>query len=94
MRRDLGYDYLAKLLIIGDSGVGKTNILLRFCENNFLTSHLTTIGKSTIIKESTSKLKPLRSTTRKLDYRSGTPQAKRDSKLLLKLTTRDPWESS
>lgn len=38
------YDWLAKLLIIGDSGVGKTNILVRFCENNFLTSHLTTIG--------------------------------------------------
>lgn len=31
MRRDLCYDYLAKLLIIGDSGVGKTNILIRFC---------------------------------------------------------------
>jgi small GTP-binding protein len=44
MKRDLGYDYLAKLLIIGDSGVGKTNILLRFCENNFQSSHLTTIG--------------------------------------------------
>lgn len=44
MRRDQNYDYLAKLLIIGDSGVGKTNILLRFCENNFMTSHLTTIG--------------------------------------------------
>ena len=44
MRKDQNYDYLAKLLIIGDSGVGKTNILLRFCENNFMTSHLTTIG--------------------------------------------------
>ena len=44
MRRDQNYDYLAKLLIIGDSAVGKTNILLRFCENNFMSSHLTTIG--------------------------------------------------
>ncbi|MGC4046672.1 MAG: hypothetical protein QM758_23005 [Armatimonas sp.] len=44
------YDWLAKLLIIGDSGVGKTNILLRFCENNFLTSHLTTIGNHTIVQ--------------------------------------------
>lgn len=39
-----GYDWLVKLLIIGDSGVGKTNILLRFCENNFTPNHLTTIG--------------------------------------------------
>jgi len=45
-KRNEGYDWLAKLLIIGDSGVGKTNILLRFCENNFLTSHLTTIGNA------------------------------------------------
>jgi GTPase SAR1 family protein len=55
MKRDLGYDYLAKLLIIGDSGVGKTNILLRFCENNFLSSHLTTIGNPPLTQESTSK---------------------------------------
>ncbi len=39
-----GYDHLVKLLIIGDSGVGKTCLLLRFCENSFTTSHLTTIG--------------------------------------------------
>ena len=49
MKKDANYDYLAKLLIIGDSGVGKTNILLRFCENNFMTSHLTTIGSSASI---------------------------------------------
>ena len=49
MRNQNGYDYLAKLLIIGDSGVGKTNILLRFCENNFMNSHLTTIGNSSFL---------------------------------------------
>ena len=38
------YDYLIKLLIIGNSGVGKTCILLQFSEGNFTTSHLTTIG--------------------------------------------------
>jgi len=38
------YDFLAKILIIGDSGVGKTCLLLRFCENSFTTSHLATIG--------------------------------------------------
>jgi len=42
------YDFIAKLLIIGDSGVGKTCLLLRFCENNFTTSHLATIGKPLI----------------------------------------------
>lgn len=38
------YDYLIKLLIIGDSGVGKTCFLLRFSEDNFNISHLATIG--------------------------------------------------
>ena len=39
-----GYDHLLKLIIIGDSSVGKTCILLRFSEDNFPTSHMPTIG--------------------------------------------------
>lgn len=42
MARD--YDHLFKLLIIGDSGVGKSCLLLRFADNVFSTSHITTIG--------------------------------------------------
>lgn len=38
------YDWLIKLLVVGDSGVGKTNILLRCCEDQFLTYNLSTIG--------------------------------------------------
>lgn len=57
MKNQTGYDHLAKLLIIGDSGVGKTNILLRFCENNFMSSHLTTIGTAVFTQELTSKSK-------------------------------------
>ena len=38
------YDYMIKLIIIGDSGVGKTNILTRFCENIFKDTHVATIG--------------------------------------------------
>lgn len=40
-----GYDHLLKLIIIGDSSVGKTCILLRFSEDNFPTTHMPTIGK-------------------------------------------------
>ena len=38
------YDYMIKIIIIGDSGVGKTNILTRFCENIFKETHVATIG--------------------------------------------------
>ena len=39
-----GYDYLAKVVIIGNSAVGKTNILLRFVEENYIPIHTPTIG--------------------------------------------------
>ncbi|XP_065663513.1 ras-related protein Rab-35 isoform X2 [Hydra vulgaris] len=42
MARD--YDHLFKLLIIGDSGVGKSSILLRFADDMFSGSYITTIG--------------------------------------------------
>lgn len=38
------YDHLIKLLVIGDSGVGKSCMLLRFVEDNFTPSFITTIG--------------------------------------------------
>lgn len=38
------YDHLFKLLIIGDSGVGKSCILQRFAGDEFPTSYVSTIG--------------------------------------------------
>lgn len=38
------YDYILKFVIVGDSSVGKSNILLRFTDNRFQSSHDLTIG--------------------------------------------------
>jgi len=38
------FDHLIKLLIIGDSGVGKSCLLLRFTDDTFTPSFITTIG--------------------------------------------------
>ena len=37
-------DVTVKLVIIGDSGVGKTNVLLRFCDDEFKLNYVATIG--------------------------------------------------
>jgi len=38
------YDYLFKAVLIGDSGVGKSNLLSRFVQDSFSTDNKTTIG--------------------------------------------------
>ncbi|KAK6467138.1 ras-related protein Rab-13 isoform X1 [Huso huso] len=38
------YDFLYKLLLIGDSGVGKTCLIIRFAEDNFNSTYISTIG--------------------------------------------------
>jgi len=44
MRVRQDYDHLIKLLLIGDSGVGKSCLLLRFSDDTFTNSFITTIG--------------------------------------------------
>lgn len=54
------YEYVSKVLLIGNSSVGKTSIMTRFADNIFSPSFITTIGidfKTKIINVSDSKIK-------------------------------------
>jgi len=42
--RQSAYDHIVKLLMIGDSGVGKSCLLVRFADDMFIPSFITTIG--------------------------------------------------
>jgi Ras-related protein Rab-1A len=37
-------DYIFKIVLVGNQGVGKSSLFLRFCDNNFIENYLTTIG--------------------------------------------------
>eukprot|EP01035_Chromulina_nebulosa_P018893 gene18893-24689_t len=43
--------YLIRILIIGDTSVGKTSLLVRFNENNYIPNQKTTIGVDYKAKE-------------------------------------------
>jgi len=38
------YDYLLKILLIGDSNTGKSSLLVRFCDDSFSDTFISTIG--------------------------------------------------
>lgn len=44
------YDYLFKILLIGDSGVGKSSIVLRFIDDTYTDRYISTIGVDFKIK--------------------------------------------
>ena len=43
-RHSKNYDYMFKVILIGDSGVGKTSILSKFVGEEVIKSHISTIG--------------------------------------------------
>eukprot|EP01114_Cavostelium_apophysatum_P008861 TRINITY_DN2174_c0_g2_i1.p1 TRINITY_DN2174_c0_g2~~TRINITY_DN2174_c0_g2_i1.p1 ORF type:complete len:202 (-),score=40.49 TRINITY_DN2174_c0_g2_i1:574-1179(-) len=46
-----GFDYLFKILIVGETGVGKSCILLRYADNFFSHNYISTIGVDFKIKK-------------------------------------------
>jgi len=41
---DQSFDYMFKLLIIGNSSVGKTSFLFRYADNSFTSAFVSTVG--------------------------------------------------
>eukprot|EP00397_Hematodinium_sp_SG-2012_P069296 GEMP01118017.1.p1 GENE.GEMP01118017.1~~GEMP01118017.1.p1 ORF type:complete len:175 (+),score=48.03 GEMP01118017.1:45-569(+) len=54
------YNHLIKLLLIGDSAVGKSSLLMRFCDDKFEQNFMITIGVDFKMKTVTREHKKLR----------------------------------
>ena len=83
------YDYLFKLLLIGNSSVGKSSLLLRFSDNIFseryLIVHLVSYRPSVLISRS----EPSNQEAAQSSCRYGILQDRKDSRLLLPHTTKE-----
>ena len=38
------FDYMFKIILVGDSGVGKTAFLSRYCDSTFINNPVSTVG--------------------------------------------------
>lgn len=43
------YDYIFKIVLIGDTSVGKSSLLVRFSDDQFSETYVTTIGVDFVI---------------------------------------------
>jgi len=74
--RDNAFDLQIKLLMIGDSGVGKTCLLLRYANDSFSPTFITTIGIDFKIKKIFNWM------AKESNFRFGIPLARSDSEPL------------
>lgn len=44
MNKDQSFDYIAKVILVGETNVGKTNILTRYCKDEFKSDSSATVG--------------------------------------------------
>jgi GTPase SAR1 family protein len=78
------HDYLFKMLLIGNSAVGKSCLLVRYAVSSFVSDNsfnrkIHSMKTSLIQSESTSRSRLYRWTIKTSNYRYGIQQAKRDS---------------